>query len=353
MASFKSHPFFYTSLLLIGAVTAGEAWLLFSQGSEVARLEREIAQADQKLRDFAMRNPFPSRENVALVEADRIQAEKTRSEIRQILRSIGPVAATVAAAQVPGSPTDAYFDIANYVEGVREAAAAKNIALPVEDRLGFSQYASTGPERDLIPLVFRQRLYAEYLLKVLVEAQPAQILSLQRERPLTAVDKARIEEALASGQPSPFESNRGAENPDYFVIDPRVSARVPGFVETEPFRFSFTGTTGSLRAVLNKLALFELPVVVRSVEVQPISANEGGSRSPVVIQRAAPANPFAVFGEESGGEAATPQETVKPLVDQTDSRFTVTVEFVSLVDKSEGVVDADSAANPTPEDPTS
>lgn len=326
MASFKSHPFFYTSLLLIGAVTAGEAWLVFSQRSQAAKLAADIETKQQELDGFARKNPFPSKENVAAVEADRAQAEKTRGEIREVLRSSGETAAKLAAAQVPASTTDAYFDIASYVERVRGSAQQSGIQLAVDNQLGFSLYASTGPERELIAAVFKQRQYADYLMGVLIAARPRSILSLQRERPLTPEQKQQVADALASGQPSPLGSS--ADGGDYFVIDPRTSARVPGFVDTTPFRFSFTGTTMALRSVLNELARFELPVVVRSVEVEPLNK---GEVTPV-RQAASPSNPFAAFGGE--GSASASVEAVKPLVEQTDSRFVVTVEFISLVEKN-------------------
>lgn len=326
MASFKSHPFFYTSLLLIGAVTAGEAWLVFSQRSQAAKLAADIETKQQELDAFARQNPFPSKDNVAAVEADRAQAEKTRGEIREVLRSSGETANKLSSAQVPASTTDAYFDIASYVERVRGSAQQAGIQLAADNLLGFSLYASTGPERELIAAVFKQRQYADYLLGVLVAARPRSIQSLQRERPLTPEQKQQVADALASGQPSPFASS--GEGADYFVIDPRTSARVPGFVDTTPFRFSFTGTTMALRSVLNELARFELPVVVRSVEVEPL--NKGDSTP--VRQAPAAANPFSAFGGE--GSATASAEAVKPLVEQTDSRFVVTVEFISLVEKN-------------------
>src|SRR5262245_59378947 len=112
MASFKSHPFFYTSLLLIGAVTAGEVWLAFSQRSQASKLSSEIVQKDEELQAIARQHPFPSKENLALVEVDRAEAEKTRDEIRNLLRANGETASKLAAATVPASSTDAYFDIA-------------------------------------------------------------------------------------------------------------------------------------------------------------------------------------------------------------------------------------------------
>lgn len=329
MASFKSHPFFFTSLLLIGAVTAGEAWLVFSQRSQSAKIASDIEQKQQQLQAFSNQRPFPSEENVSAVETDRASAEKTRNEIRHILRANSEVAARLASATVPPDSTAAFFDILNYNERLRAAVEGTNIDLPAEDRLGFSLYAKEGPERELIAPVFQQRQYADYLLGVLIAAKPSQILSLQRERPLTAAQKQQVADALASGQSSPLQP--GPDGGDFFVIDPRTSARVAGFVETSPFRFSFTGTTASLRSVLNELARFELPVVVRSVEVEPLNKTDGASR-PSPAPRVS-SNPFASFGiGETSGAPAT--ETVKPLVEQTDSRFVVTVEFISLVDKT-------------------
>jgi hypothetical protein len=338
MASFKSHPFFYTSLLLIGAVTAGQAWLVFSQRSDTTKLAKEIEQKKQQLKAFANQKPFPSPENLKAVEADRAQAEKTRDEIRNILRATGEVATQLAAAAVPASSTDAYFDIANYVERIRAEATTAKVGLSAENRLGFSLYASTGPERDLIPAVFHQRQYADYLLGVLIEAKPGQILSLQRERPLTAAQKQQVDDALASGQPSPI-SGQG-DGADYFTIDPRTSARVPGFVETSPFRLTFTGTTASLRTFLNALARFELPVVVRSVEVEPIG---GSTRS---SSPAPSSSPFGPWGSSSATGSAPAAEAVKPLVEQTESRFVVTVEFISLVDKNAVSADTQNPAVP-------
>lgn len=338
MASFKSHPFFYTTLIVIGAVAAGEAWLVFSQRSQTARLASEIEQKQQDLQAFARQNPFPSQENVALVEADRTQAEKTRGEIQTILRSGGEAAQRLAAASVPASSTDSYFDIANYVERIREAAQEAGVALPAENRLGFASYASTGAERELIEPVFRQRQYADYLMGVVLAAKPREFLSLQRERPLTAAQRRQMAEGQSVGG---GQSGSGAEGGDYFAIDPRTSARVPGFVDTIPFRFAFVGTTGALRSVLNQLAQFELPVVVRSVEVEPLNRTGGQTPAP----RPAANNPFALFGGEVSPPAAA--EAERPLVEQTDSRFIVTVEFVSLVEKpSETGTEAAAETNP-------
>ena len=53
------------------------------------------------------------------------------------------------------------------------------------------------------------------------------------------------------------------------MVDPRVTARVKGFIDTMAFRITFTGQTAALRNFVVRLAEFELPILVREVEVEP------------------------------------------------------------------------------------
>lgn len=343
MASFKSHPVFFTSLLLAGALTAGQAWLLFSQRSAAKKVAVEIKQKQERLDAFGRANPFPSRENEKAIEEDRAGIEKIRDEIRGRLRATGPVAEKIASATTPASATDAYFDIASFVENMREVAQKAGVSVAPTNRFGFAVYASTGPTRELIPQVFQQRLYSEYLLEALLRSGPTSFVSLQREQPLTAAQRREAEEAELAGQPIARSSDASATG-DYFVIDPRTSARVKDFVETIPFRLTFTGSTDSLRFLLNELVTFKIPVVVRSVEVEPVkSTADSAARRP-----AAPRPPTGRPGVEGVGGRGSPgvlseAEAMKALVEPGESRFIVTVEVISLVDKnSEDSASSDS-----------
>ncbi len=344
MPSFKSHPVFYTSLLVMGAVSAGAAWLNISQRGEITRLRDAIAQQESELSGYTARSPFPSRENLAAVESDRQKVESIRDEIRRSLSARSELAERLAAAEVPSSPTDAYFDIANFIERARETAASAGVVIGPDNRLGFAAYASTGPERDIIPLVFKQRQQADYLLGLLVAARPREIISVQRERLLTADQRRQVDEALAAGMSAPAFSGSGAtDSADYFEINPMVTAAKQGFIETSAFRLTFDGTSASLRLLLNALARFELPVVVRSVEVESLTRSDASSGP---VRREPPAGgPFGMFGGPGGGPDEARIEPVKPLVEQTDSRFVVTVEFVSLVDNSAEAAVAEAEAS--------
>lgn len=330
MASFKSNPIFFTSLLLIGAVTAGEAWLIYSQRAEAKRVATEIQRKEQTLQNFAVANPFPSRENSDAVDADRQRAEQTLAAIRKELQSTGELAQKLAAVNAPQTSTDAFFDLAKFVERLRDVALNAKVGVPANTRFGFATYASTGPSRELIGQVFRQRQYVEYLVETLVKANPREIRAVERARPLLVQASVNNTQGLV---PAPASAAPGEVASDFFVIDPQTSATVPGFVDTEAFRLSFTGTTDVLRTFLNELALFKLPIVVRSVEVEPLdkTALSAASRP----APAPPANTLAtLFGQDAALAPATPVEEVKPLVEQIDSIFVVTVEVIKFVDKS-------------------
>jgi hypothetical protein len=104
-------------------------------------------------------------------------------------------------------------------------------------------------------------------------------------------------------------------------------------VEVSGFRLIFTGQTAALRALLNQLASFELPIIVRSVEVEP-AAGEDIVAAPAEDAAAAPSQPAApavsIVLSAPVAKAAKPVATIAPLVAKSISKFTVTVEYVEL-----------------------
>ncbi|MEN9840942.1 MAG: hypothetical protein RL376_742, partial [Verrucomicrobiota bacterium] len=196
MSRFKSNPIFTATLVILAVATAGQAWFYYSQTSKLGKISREITKKQQVLSAFSGQDPFPSQNNLSSVEADLAQLEKTREDIRGLLRANSEVAQKISASALPGTSTDAYFDIANFVEAMRKAAQLAGITGGENNRFGFNTYASTGPERDLIAPVFKQRQHIEYLVNALIKASPAEILSVQRERPLTPAQIKQIEAAL-------------------------------------------------------------------------------------------------------------------------------------------------------------
>lgn len=324
MASFKSNPVYYTSLGLLGVAALAAGWAVYDRHEAANKSEARLQAKQNEVRSIQAVRPAPTEASKAAIEADLRRTEAALSAMRDQLRVRGAVADALRNTQPPGGSTEVFFNLETFVERMRRKAADAGIKLKAGERFGFYTYTSTGPERDLIPAVFRQRQVAEYLLNALMDAKPSELVAFHRERPLTKAQR----EMLAAGQTLQAPAQNSGNNPgatDFFEIDRRISARVPGFVDATAFRLTFVGETSTLRALLNKLAEFELPLVVRSVEVEPAAR-------PAPAPAAPPANSLsAIFGTPA---PATPPEEVKPkpLVERIPSTFTVTVELIDLVE---------------------
>jgi hypothetical protein len=251
---------------------------------------------------------------------------------------------------VPAARTDSYFDLATFIEKTRELAKEHGVEVhPEAARFGFAAFVNEGPVQEHIEPVFRQRQIVQYLIESLIKAIPRSIVSVKREPTISQDEREARAAALANGEtPAEFEIDEG---PDYFTIDPRVSARVPGFIDTSAFRFVFTGQTAALRTFLNQLASFELPVLVREVEVDTASVDEATEQQPgideatsaedgtaqdfaasIVLSVEAPAEPESEPVRPKVAKTRAPRpSSATPIVSKPLSRFTVTVEFVALV----------------------
>jgi hypothetical protein len=340
MASFKQHPIFYTALVALGGLAVGQAVFLFNQRGKVAVLDQKIQQAESRLAQLSSARPFPSPDNVAAIETDRIKAEVVRERVRAALTGRDAARIKLLKATPPAESTDAYFDLQNFLEAVRTKAAKGNVEFASTNQFGFAVHASVGPEPGLIPAVYRQRQVAEYLLDTLIDAKPKQIVALQRERPLTQEQAKQLAESIANGtaqiEQSAAVPGVGNDLGDFFVIDPRISSRVPNFLDTSAFRLTFIGYSESLRNLLNQLAQFDLPVVVRAVEVESLVKETTQSRGNRTATPAASpfggGSPFGPGGQSAVLPGTAPENKQLPLVENTLSRFVVTVEFVTLTD---------------------
>jgi hypothetical protein len=359
MSWFRKYPLFASGLTLCGLVALTELGLIY----ERYEASREAAQRleQRKVEFVAMEQlaPPPTREIAAVIEADLAKAQKSLAAMQAELTGRGPAAERIAKAKVPAARTDAFFDLAAFVEKTRELAEKNGVEVrPEAARFGFSKYANEGPDTDRIEPVFRQRQIAQYLLEALLESKPRTLITVKRERTMTKAERDAVAAAEADGLPADATpSDAESESPDYFVIDPRVSARVKGFVATTPFRFVFTAQTATLRNFLNRLASFELPVLVREVEAEPASAEESviaaaaaeatatpaaeNADAPSVLLTADSAATKAGASKTTAVARATRERTTTPIVSKSLSKYTVTVELIELV----------SAAAPAQETP--
>lgn len=313
----RNHPLFGGLLVALGVIAVAGIGMALKFRSDAGGQSALVEARRAELDAIEFMRPFPSSDNAAAIEADLANTQRVLESMRTSLRG-SPGSAGAIFSRPPVSRTDAFFDLARFVERNRERAAAAGVAIRPDERFGFSAYANEGPEPELIPLVHRQRAIVDFLLGVLFDARLRELASVQREPARLAGHEGRADIVEIAPQ----------NDSSFFVVDPRVTARVAGFVDSTGFRISFTGQTGALRDFLNRLAGFELPLIVRSVEIEPLAEAPRA-------QTAAPAAPSlaSLFGAPqatSNAAAATPPGPV-PIVSQNLSRFTVTVEFIELV----------------------
>jgi hypothetical protein len=287
MSAFKEHPIFASALTACALLMLGEGWCIYDRWETAREATVTLERKKTELHAMGALVPVPTRAVAAAIEADLARAEQALAAMANELKGRGPAAERLRTAHTPATRTDAYFDLATFVEQTRALAQKQEVDVkPEAARFGFATYANEGPDVDHIPTVFQQRLVAQYLIESLFAARPRSLLSVQREHMLTKAEREARDAAVresqaaaeASGTPPAAVADANftgqSDSADFFVIDPRASARVPGHLETTAFRMVFTGQTAVLRAFLNKLASFELPVLVREVEVVPATAEE-------------------------------------------------------------------------------
>ena len=347
MTWFRKYPLFATGLVVCALVALGELAFLYERYSASRDAAVRLRQRRDELAATEQLAPPPTRAVATAIEGDLAKAQSALAAMQGELKGRGPAGEKIRAAKVPAARTDSFFDLATYMERMRELAEKNGVEVRAEAaKFGFAQYANEGPETDRIEAVFRQRQIAEHLLEALLTAKPRTLASVKRERPLTKAEREARAAAEAAGTPPAEVTVGSVDSPDFFVIDPRVTARVKGHIDTAPFRLVFTGQTAALRNFITRLAEFDLPVLVREVEVEPVGGEEAAA---FLAESAKPAGADASGGAKAPASKAAPksaaprQAVATPIVPKSLSRFTVTVELLELVPPAAAAGDAPAA----------
>lgn len=298
----KRNPLLGGVLLVGGLALAAEGWLGQAARRQAAQAVADLEQKIQQRDSLARQTPALSAANEQAIAQDLAQTSQVLAGLRAALPSRE---GKTPASPPPAKPIDAFFDIAAFVEKNRTLATRAQVVFKPDERFGFATHANEGPEAELVPAVFRQRLAAQFLVETLLEAHPRALLGVQRERPLTAAQRAQRNQPGQTGVPAAVSAAGGAAE-DFFDYAAQSSLRLPGRIESEAFRLEFTGQTPALRAFLNSLASSPQPVIVRRVEVERLTA-ETASTAPAA--------------------AGAPV----PLVSRNLSKFAVVVECVELL----------------------
>lgn len=285
--------------------------------SEVLEAQRAATAASLRLQALVTASPAPSDENIAL-------AQDNLTQLTQALQRIGDDLQRGAQMTLSSDGVSVMAGIQQFIVETRQQAAAhrrfstaqgQEVLAPIDlseaCAFGFEAYAleATVPDSvEVIPRLDQQRQILSHIVAQLMAANPLRIDAVERE--------------WLEGTTAKNGSLEG------YRIDPAVSARVPGVIGTTAFRITFSGYSRSLREFLNALAEFQLPIVVRSMEVRrpdkpAVDVKDERSHSFDAL--------LGAFSTMNPALSTAPRETQKPIVSENISRFTLELEFIEIL----------------------
>lgn len=315
MGLFKKNLVFCILCVVGVLVFAGGSALAVMESGKLSKSKKQVASVDSQINGLLTANPAPTTENVQAAQQNAQALSAKLLSIREDLQRGSRLT-------LSSDGTRVMSGLQKYISNYRKQVAShKNadgedaeIVVPADFAFGFEKYLSETNVWDdpvLVPQLDKQRQVLSYILNQLIAADPAGIQAIERE-------------VLE-------ETGKDAKG---FRINSAASARVPGAIDTFAFRVTFTGYTPALRKFLNNLAQFDLPIVVRGVEVNRSTASEKESNAKKNASTSID-DIFSVFGGSSSSESTTTEDVAPanqtPVVSETESSFTVTLEFIEIV----------------------
>jgi hypothetical protein len=345
----KENPIFTAFLgvclivFLAGVVLATLEWLAAGQARE--RLES----AEQRVNAALAAETAPTPENVRRAEANIERLRENEERLLNAIAAKGSLETAPPNLQGPVLVDILQRTLPRRLRALATSESGENveIAVPEQFRFSFDRYVGgewppqavaddEEAERELIEDLYVQQQVVAYLVRKLFEAAPEtwqaevdeaqvepfplQLVALERESVLPETERRR------GG--SPRRSDAGL-----FEIDEAISAETDR-IGTIGFRITFDSYSQTLRAFMNDLANYEIPVVVRSVEVTP--ARGSATRGPAADVDFGD----EFFGDEEGEDEEV-EQVLDPVVEQNVSRFVVTLEYIEL--KEAGPAEGDDA----------
>src|SRR5690625_1148153 len=318
MTWLKKNLIFAIIMLLLFGVLGYEVYLILGERKKAVAAEAEFENKIEEHQKLSNKSILPHQRNVELTK-EEIDRHLDEMKVYEEALDYDEVLAD-RFADYPESSTDALFDIQFFVEEYREKTAAATEMSSVDlanEFFGFQAYSQSGPESSLIPTVYKQRLVVAYILDRLFEAKPEELISVARP------GEESESGSESRGRGATRDSQAGSAG---FSLDPKLTAAISDVAETKPYQVTFTGRTSTLRTFVNELESYEMPLIVRSIEVVPASAT-GSSSDTGTSRRRRRSEETETESRDSEKEA---DENI-PLVADNLSRFTVTMEFIDLV----------------------
>jgi hypothetical protein len=314
MALLKRNPIF-TLVCVISLLSAGVgAYLAFVEYSQLIRAEKASSQQQRMLDSLLAQQPSLTAANVEAASANVQQLDQAYRHLAESLYGDTAIVGSTNGVQVMASIQEYISEFTyrakNHVNADGEPAP---VSIAQDLSFGFEAYAEQASVPELpkvIPLLDQQRQVLSYVMRQLLASDPFEVMSVQR-------------------QIFPGESPMDPKKLNGFNIPQVASARVDGLIETIPVKVQFQGYTSSLRKFINKLAEFEMPILVRSVQVsrkdQVMEESKAKSKSTSLEEL------FGSFGESSTSEKPSAVKAEqKPIISENASNFTLILEYIQI-----------------------
>ena len=311
MEFLKKHPLFATSILICALGFLIGLVLTVLSSFDLSEANKNLQKTEKKFQKIMEGNPSYTSENVLSSDLNVLalseKLESMRSELEkgeEAQASIDGVRVTAGIQQYISK----FKRLAESNEGINGTSA---IEIPDGFAFGFDRFSleTKVPESpEEILLLDKQRDILDFLMTELFATNPKGIIEVKRE---SAKSISQEEDGYSSG-------------PSIFKISSSVTSRVEGAINTIPFQISFSGKTNSLREYLNRLADFDRPIVVRSINVS--RPNESVKTK---IKEKQSDKITAIFGEKV--KDINKDQRKDPVVTENVSEFTLTLEYIEIV----------------------
>lgn len=248
-------------LALIGAVV-----LLVQYSSRYSETASTLDRAEARLRQLNTRQPYPSPDNVEVLEGNLAVLREELTGLKQRLGEAGIVTERIEPAQFAPLLERTYR---------RMVARSQSLNVPVPDpgAYGYAVYAQgTLPDPAHVERLVRQAKLQEAIANLLLDANISSI---------EAMERTPFEEQAEVAEPDPGQGR--------FQRQQRPARRSPGgrgqdnlplpepsdLYETERFKVVFTGREGAVWETLNTLAASPLFIKVVDVAIDNLGENLG------------------------------------------------------------------------------
>ena len=311
MELFKKHILFFSGISICTiALIAG---LVFSvlAALDLSKKSKSFDRAERNLKRMLVASPSPVDENVIASDLNVLKLSEKLESIREELERGLEAEASIDGVRVAAGIQQYISKFTTLAKSHESEYGPSPIEIPEDFAFGFDRFKLESKVPDdpkEIAMLDKQRDILDFLISELFATHPKGILAIKRQTAKQSDD-------------NDFDDYYGDSS--IFNIGSSVTSKVEGAIDTIAFEISFSGKTNTLRGFLNRLAEFERPIVVRSINV---------SRPNETIKRRLNETDVdleSLTKEEL--EKLKEEEKRDPIVTENISDFTLTLEYIEIV----------------------